>query len=169
MRQGKPVRQFGLQGGGDSGLREPAWELRRARAVQGDGPFAGPRGRHQMAARQSKAQKETVARVMHEYKQGELERGQGGKVRNPKQAIAIALSEAGASNQQSPKENRKKLRETKRKEREGRTAQAQKEGMSQLDDTTRAELYRRAQKAQIPGRSHMDKAALQRALREHQA
>jgi len=117
-----------------------------------------------MTAKQSKAQKETVERVMHEFKHGELERGHGGKVKNPKQAIAIALSEAGASNQQSPKQNREKLRQTKRKEREGRTAQAEKEG-----GATRAELYRQAQKAQIPGRSHMDKAALQRALREHHA
>ncbi|MXP64015.1 hypothetical protein E0493_11735 [Roseomonas sp. M0104] len=117
-----------------------------------------------MAARQSKAQKETVSRVMHEFKHGELERGHGGKVKNPKQAIAIALSEAGASNQQSPKKNREKLKETKRKERTGRTAQARKEGGG---GSTREELYRQAQKAQIPGRSRMDKAALQKALREH--
>ena len=117
-----------------------------------------------MAANQSKAQQETVGRVMHEFKHGELERGHGGKVRNPKQAIAIALSEAGASNQQSPRQNRDRLRETKRKEREGRTAQAETEST-----TTRADLYRQAQKAQIPGRSRMDKAALQRALRGHHA
>jgi len=122
-----------------------------------------------MAAKQSQAQKETVSRVMHEFKHGELERGQGGKVRNPKQAIAIALSEAGASNQQSPNENREKLRQTKQKERKGRTAQAQKEGTGGENGTTRAELYRRAQKAQIPGRSQMDKAELRRALREHHA
>ena len=48
-------------------------------------------------AKQSKAQKETVARVMHEFKHGELKmRGTGPKVKNPKQAIAIALHEAGA-------------------------------------------------------------------------
>ncbi|CAH2600654.1 conserved protein of unknown function [Rhodovastum atsumiense] len=52
-------------------------------------------------AKQSDAQKETVGRVMHEFKHGELESGRTGrKVRNPRQAIAIALSEAGASREQ---------------------------------------------------------------------
>jgi hypothetical protein len=66
-------------------------------------------------AKETKAQRETVERVMHEFKHGELEQGHGGTVRNPKQAIAIALSEAGASNQQSPQENRRHLAETKAK------------------------------------------------------
>jgi hypothetical protein len=36
-----------------------------------------------------------VAKVMHEFKTGELHSGKGGKVvKSPKQAIAIALSEA---------------------------------------------------------------------------
>ena len=47
-------------------------------------------------AKQSKAQKETVERVMHEFKHGELKQAGGRKVKNPKQAIAIALREAGA-------------------------------------------------------------------------
>jgi hypothetical protein len=39
-----------------------------------------------------------VGKVMHEYKAGTLHSGKGGKVvKNPKQAIAIALSEAGKS------------------------------------------------------------------------
>lgn len=39
--------------------------------------------------------KKKMAEVMHEMKQGELESGRSGeKVKNPKQAIAIALSEA---------------------------------------------------------------------------
>jgi Family of unknown function (DUF6496) len=42
-----------------------------------------------MATHQSKAQKETVGRVMHEFKHGELETNTGRKVKNPKQAIAI--------------------------------------------------------------------------------
>lgn len=42
----------------------------------------------------SKAQKK-VGKVMGEYKEGTLHSGKGGKVvTNPKQAIAIALSEA---------------------------------------------------------------------------
>jgi hypothetical protein len=76
-------------------------------------------------ARQSKAQKETVARVMHEFKHGELKiRGTGPKVKNPRQAIAIALHEAGATNQESPQKNKATLRKTKSKERKGETAQA---------------------------------------------
>ena len=39
-----------------------------------------------------------VGKVMREYKEGTLHSGKGGKVvKNPKQAIAIALSEAGMS------------------------------------------------------------------------
>ncbi len=43
------------------------------------------------------AQKKKVAIVMHEFKEGELHSGSkdGPIVTNPKQAIAIALSEAG--------------------------------------------------------------------------
>src|SRR5580693_1690880 len=50
-----------------------------------------------MATHQSKAQKETVERVVHEFKHGELNTSGGRKVKNPKQAIAIGLHEAGAS------------------------------------------------------------------------
>ncbi len=66
-------------------------------------------------AKETKAQREVVERVMHEFKEGELERGHGGKVTNPKQAIAIALHEAGASNQQSSPEKRKRPAGTKAK------------------------------------------------------
>lgn len=45
----------------------------------------------------SKSEKK-VGKVMREYKAGKLHSGKGGKVvKNPKQAIAIALSEAGKS------------------------------------------------------------------------
>ena len=38
---------------------------------------------------------EKVAKVMREFKEGSLHRGKGGKVvKSPKQAVAIALSEA---------------------------------------------------------------------------
>jgi hypothetical protein len=50
-----------------------------------------------MATHESKAQKETVERVVHEFKHGELNTSGGRKVKNPKQAIAIGLHEAGAS------------------------------------------------------------------------
>jgi len=60
-----------------------------------------------MPRHQSKAQKDTIQRVMHEFKHGELERKGGQNVKNPKQAIAIALHEAGASKYESPKKNKK--------------------------------------------------------------
>jgi hypothetical protein len=80
-----------------------------------------------MAQHESKAQKNTIGRVMHEYKHGDLPRGRGGKVKSRKQAIAIALSEAGASKYESPKKNRENLRKTKSKERHGETGQAMRE------------------------------------------
>ena len=82
-----------------------------------------------MAPRESEPQKETVERVMHEFKHGELRSGTSGqKVKNRKQAVAIALSEAGASDQQTPKENEEHLRHTKAKERRGATAKDETEG-----------------------------------------
>ena len=82
-----------------------------------------------MAPRESEPQKETVERVMHEFQHGELRSGASGqKVKNRKQAVAIALSEAGASNQQTPKENKEHLRHTKAKERRGETAKDEAEG-----------------------------------------
>jgi hypothetical protein len=81
-----------------------------------------------MAPRESEPQKETVERVMHEFKHGEFKHGElrsgasGQKVKDRRQAVAIALSEAGASNQQTPKENEEHFRHTKAKERRGETA-----------------------------------------------
>lgn len=119
---------------------------------------------------QSRSQKATVGRVMHEYKHHELRSGSGRKVRSPRQAIAIALHEAGASNQESPAENRRTLARTKANERGGRTAEAEKEGRRSQDATlrkygaTRQELYDRARQRGVPGRSGMTKAELARAL-----
>lgn len=115
-------------------------------------------------ARQSKAQKETVERVMHEYKHGELEQRNGRPVKNPRQAVAIALSEAGASNEQSPSENRRQLKRTKAKEGRGETARARKEGRG-ADRPTRTALYAEAKRRDIPGRSRMSRDELERALR----
>ena len=57
-----------------------------------------------MAAKKSAASKKTsakgkakVKKVMHEYKHGELKSGGRAKVKNRKQAVAIALSEARKS------------------------------------------------------------------------
>jgi Family of unknown function (DUF6496) len=91
-----------------------------------------------MAPRESEPQKETVERVMHEFKHGELRSGTSGqKVKNRRQAVAIALSEAGASNQQTPKENKERFRRTKAKERRGETAQAQTEGKTSRGQTAK--------------------------------
>src|SRR3954452_11632112 len=87
-------------------------------------------------AKRAKPQKETVARVMHEFKHGELKiRGTGPKVKNPKQAIAIALHEAGATNRESPASNKASLARTKAKEAKGKTAEAESEGKRAQDRT----------------------------------
>src|SRR5919199_6093664 len=92
-------------------------------------------------AKQSRGQKKTVERVMHEFKHGELKsgpRGRGGKVKSRRQAIAIALHEAGASKYESKQENKRNLRRTKRKERRGETALAEQEGRKSLPDRRRS-------------------------------
>jgi len=53
--------------------------------------------------RKSLKGKEKVEVVMKEYKRGTLHSGSGEKVSNPKQAIAIALSEARKSGAKIPK------------------------------------------------------------------
>jgi hypothetical protein len=117
-----------------------------------------------MATHQSKAQKETVSRVMHEFKHGELESSSGRKVRNPKQAIAIGLREAGASKYESKEKNRENLKRTKARERHGAT---EKDRSERPDDRqTRAELYAEARRRRIPRRSRMSKRELERALHQ---
>lgn len=74
-------------------------------------------------AKTTQRQRKTTGRVMHEFKHGELKHaGGGGKVKSRKQAIAIALNEAGASNKQSKKQKRKARAKTTRKEARGATA-----------------------------------------------
>ena len=56
-------------------------------------------------AKTSKKGQKKIEKVMHEYKIGKLKSGKGGKggkVKNRKQAIAIALSEARASGLKVP-------------------------------------------------------------------
>lgn len=50
-------------------------------------------------AKETKKQQTKIKKVMHKFKHSELRSGskKGPMVKNPKQAIAIALSEAGAS------------------------------------------------------------------------
>src|SRR2546428_10716516 len=92
-----------------------------------------------MAIHQTPSQRKTVKRVMHEYKHGELKTARGTrKVKNPKQAIAIALSEAGASKFDTPKERAHNLRRTKAKEKRGETYQAATEGRARAARTLAA-------------------------------
>ena len=124
-----------------------------------------------MARHQNPAQRETVERVMHEYKHGELKTAAGKrKVKNPKQAVAIALHEAGASKYESRQENKRNPRRTKEKERRGETYRDEAEGKGSArrgrsgDGATKAELYAEAKKRDLPGRSRMSKDDLERAL-----
>ena len=96
-------------------------------------------------AKESPAQRETAGRVMHEYAHGELKSGpsgKGGKVKSRKQAIAIALREAGASKYDSKAKNRQSLAKTKRKEATGKTAQQEAEGKSHVGARGRRESSR---------------------------
>ena len=124
-----------------------------------------------MPRQQTPAQLKTVARVMHEFKHGELKTARGKrKVGNPKQAIAIALREAGASKDESPAKNKRNLRRTKEKERGGEAFRDGAERHSRsaksrkVSENTRAELYAEAKKRDIPGRSRMNKQQLAHAL-----
>ena len=90
-------------------------------------------------------QRKTMGRVMHEFKHGELKSGPGGKagkVKSRRQAIAIALKEAGASKYESERENRRNLARSERKEARGDTYQQQREGKSHVGSRGRRESSR---------------------------
>ncbi len=126
-------------------------------------------------AKTSMSQRRTVGRVMHEYAHGELKsgrRGKGGKVRSRRQAIAIALEEAGASKYNSKAENRRKLSRTKRKEATGRTAQQETEGKTRVGARGKRESSRamggknaKATTRRSPRRSTTRRRAARRAAR----
>ena len=94
-------------------------------------------------AKETPKQQAEVAAVMHEFKKGKLKGSGGQKIRNPRQAIAIALHEAGASRDQT---GEKPPRENDRK--------------------TRAELYEEAKRRKVPNRSRMTRDELLRALEQ---
>jgi hypothetical protein len=142
--------------------------------------------------KESPKQKKVVGRVMHEFAHGELKsgpEGKAGKVKNRKQAIAIALHEAGASKYDSKKKNEKSLAKTERKQAEGKTYQQEAEGKSHVGASGRREstpamggenattatkrgrgasskkaLYERAKSEGVEGRSGMSKQQLETAL-----
>jgi len=105
-------------------------------------------------AKQSRPQKKTMERVMHEYKHGELETRGGRKVKSRRQAVAIALHEAGASKYESKRENERNLRRSKAKESIGKTAMQEKEGkgaLRKLDNSKRGPVaHRRGGSARRP-------------------
>lgn len=87
-------------------------------------------------------QRKTIGRVMHEYEHGELKSGpdgKGGKVKSRRQAVAIALNEAGASKYESEAENRKSLTRSEHKEIKGETSQQETEGKSHVGAKDRRE------------------------------
>ena len=67
-----------------------------------------------MAKYSEKAQ-EKVKETMHEMKKGKLETGSGKKVTNPKQAIAIGLSEAREEGAKVPPPEKTDKKESKKK------------------------------------------------------
>ncbi|MBV4360336.1 DUF6496 domain-containing protein [Pinibacter aurantiacus] len=66
----------------------------------------------------SKATQNMVEEDMHRFKKGTLKSGPGGKggtVKNPKQAIAIALSEAREKGMKAPKNPEEKTKTTSKR------------------------------------------------------
>jgi hypothetical protein len=123
-----------------------------------------PHATEEITMAETSRQKRVAGRVMHEFKHGELKSGRGGKVKSRRQAIAIALNEAGASKYQSKRRNRRNLRRTEAKEARGRTAQQEREGKSRIGasrerESTRAMGGRNVRKLTARGR----KAAVARA------
>jgi Family of unknown function (DUF6496) len=96
-------------------------------------------------AQTSPRQRKTTGRVMHEFKHGELRSGRagkGGKVKSRRQAVAIALKEAGASKYESKRENKRNLARSERKEARGETYQQEHEGKSHVGARRRRESSR---------------------------
>jgi hypothetical protein len=111
-------------------------------------------------AKSTPRQRRTEGRVMHEFKHGELKSGRGGKggkVKSRKQAIAIALSEAGASKYDSKREQRHNRARSSRKEAKGRTGQQEREGERHIGargkrESTRAEGGKNARQRTAAGK-----------------
>jgi len=110
---------------------------------------------------------------MHEFAHGELKSGpggKGGKVKSRKQAIAIALSEAGASKYASAKKNKRNEARSKAKEARGATGQQEREGKAHVGARGRRESSRAmgGKNATRPTKSGA-KAARTRAARTRRA
>lgn len=111
-------------------------------------------------AKSTPRQRRTEGRVMHEFKHGELKTGpggKGGKVKSRKQAIAIALSEAGASKYDSKRKQRHNRARTAKKEASGKTGQQEREGKRHIGaknqrESSRAEGGKDARKPTAAGK-----------------
>ena len=125
-------------------------------------------------------ERETIRRARKDAEEGKSPSTQAGEfvreeihhvregkhgVKNPKQAIAIGLREAGASKYESDEKNRENLKRTKARERHGATEKDRTEHGSGREHT-RAQLYEQAKRRNIPGRSKMNKHQLERALHQ---
>jgi hypothetical protein len=134
--------QLGLGQAGDEALIVHGRNLALSQA------FArGGFNRRFVMAKETMAQRKTTGRVMHEFAHGELQSGpggKGGKVKSRRQAIAIALKEAGESKYESPKKNRSNLAKSKRKEATGKTYQQEREGKRKVGASGRRESTRAA-------------------------
>lgn len=113
-------------------------------------------------AKATPRQRRTEGRVMHEFKHGELKSGRGGKggkVKSRKQAIAIALREAGQSKYDSAAKNRRNRAKTRQKEARGETAQQEREGKSRIGARGRRKSTRaaRSRAAKRPSRARLHK------------
>jgi hypothetical protein len=76
-------------------------------------------------AKYSKKAEKTIESVMHRMKKGKLESGpggKGGKVKNRKQAIAIAISEAREKGAKVPPPPKKKAKKSAKKTASKKTA-----------------------------------------------
>ena len=122
---------------------------------------------HVQMASTSPRQRRVTGRVMHEFKHGELKSGRDGKgrkIKSRRQAIAIALEEAGSSKYESKRRNKRNLRRTEHKEAAGSTGQQERESRSHIGargkrESTRAMGGRDARKPTARGR----KAAMARS------
>lgn len=85
-------------------------KMKKKKAVKKKLKKAGKKASRVLKKEIKKGKKEMkVSKVMHEYKEGELHSGskKGPKVKNPKQAIAIALSEARKAGAKVPKKKKR--------------------------------------------------------------
>jgi hypothetical protein len=104
------------------------------------------KGGYRMAAKKSASKKKSgysspkakakVGKVMHEFKHGQLKSGGKAKVKNPKQAIAIALSEARQAGADIPKKGAAKKK----------SAGAPKKGAAKKGTTKKAPARKTASK-----------------------